>query len=348
MYGTKYVKQFKKGQVWLWEDPVFGSKKDDAFIPQGECTQRYSRYVIIIQNTETISYADDTDGDPILVVPVTKSRKGSNLIPLKIRSLVNDKNYCSCNAKCGAIFPVSSKMLVQYHSDISDDEMSAINRKIAELIGTGSGVKVKTGRPPKWTPEAKKMFIREYERNSSSCAIKYKISDKSAYNYYRKFSAENIADVETKNTSADRRFVVDPQSIKFAISKAANLMAVEIINEINISTEFQRTVSCGIFYGIIDFLQIKLQGGQLNFINASSYNRYQSVYNFLKMFYNDNVSRNMLKFSNAYKYIAEKYDHVKLPYSIVDAIVNGVNKKVILDEATNKKLTSFITTYYVG
>ena len=39
---------YKRGQVWYWKDPIYGSKENGCQIHMGEAGLRYNRYVVII------------------------------------------------------------------------------------------------------------------------------------------------------------------------------------------------------------------------------------------------------------------------------------------------------------
>ena len=58
------AKKFMAGQVWYWQDPIFGAKSDENNINLGEGPLRYSRYVLLIQNS-------DGRRPTIMVAPLT-------------------------------------------------------------------------------------------------------------------------------------------------------------------------------------------------------------------------------------------------------------------------------------
>jgi hypothetical protein len=46
---------FVRGQVWYWDDPIFGRKEGNMTIPPWDASVRFSRYVIVAQSTLTIN-----------------------------------------------------------------------------------------------------------------------------------------------------------------------------------------------------------------------------------------------------------------------------------------------------
>jgi hypothetical protein len=96
--------KFIKGQVWVWEDPIYGAKENGREIDIGESTLRYSRYVIIFQNEESINKS-------ILVVPCSShnSSRYDVMIPLN-HMYHNSMSY----AKVSSIFPVHARFLQRY------------------------------------------------------------------------------------------------------------------------------------------------------------------------------------------------------------------------------------------
>ena len=113
---------FMRGQVWYWEDPVYGKKEYGIQVPIGECGMRYNRYCVIVQNTKRIG------SGPILVIPCSSHSDKHHDVKIQIATHTTD-HYTY--AKPNMVFPVHGKMLTRYICTLSDEAMKRIE---AELI----------------------------------------------------------------------------------------------------------------------------------------------------------------------------------------------------------------------
>lgn len=117
---------FKRGQIWYWEDPVFGKKNEiEPSSPTGDATYRYNRYVIIVQTEDTI------DSQSILVVPCSSTNHTPHDIQVST-SFIWHEGYCY--AKCRSMFPVHPRMLQRYVCCITDEEMKLIDAELIKLV----------------------------------------------------------------------------------------------------------------------------------------------------------------------------------------------------------------------
>ncbi len=119
---TKKSKIHMYGQVWYWQDAIYGKKEDGVLIDSGESTVRYSRYVIIAQTDDTISNSS------VLVIPCSSNRTSSHdvMIPVAYAS-----HHGVSYARVRSVFPVSVKSLEQYICTLPENTMKYIE---AELI----------------------------------------------------------------------------------------------------------------------------------------------------------------------------------------------------------------------
>lgn len=123
---------FIRGQVWYWEDPIYSRKEAGNSIAVGESTMRYSRYVLIVQTTDTI------DNMSVMVIPCSSKRCSSHDIPINVKQMYND----SCGyAKPKFMFPVHPKFLSRYICTVSDEVMSNIDAEIIRMILPSIGSK---------------------------------------------------------------------------------------------------------------------------------------------------------------------------------------------------------------
>ena len=212
--------KFKYGQIWLWEDPIFGPKKLGRVVPEHEIATRYSRYVLIVQPTHDIS-----DTGNLLVVPMTTSQLGKSMYRIPIR-IFNDTVSVMLLDK---IFSVHHETLMRYVSTVSNSIMNQVsslihmmlfgnqfNQAEPELILPPS---IQLASPPevspplyampsersnpkkedrrgkyifmKWTPERKVEFIRACQGGDlEAVAERFDIKVNSVKKYLRTFKRE--------------------------------------------------------------------------------------------------------------------------------------------------------------
>lgn len=116
---------FIRGQVWYWEDPLYGRKENNMDVTIGEATVRYNRYCIIVQNTDSITNSS------VLVIPCSSINKSQNDIKIPLTHIFR-KSYTY--AKVGSIFPVHQKFLQRYVCTLPDVIMKQIEAKLIKLF----------------------------------------------------------------------------------------------------------------------------------------------------------------------------------------------------------------------
>lgn len=116
-----------RGQVWHWRDPLYGDKSEHKSInvEYGEAITRFSRYVIIIQDEETI------DVNSVLVIPCSSTQRYETDIEIKLsHSMTNTKTY----AQPRKIFSVHPKCLNKYVCSLSSTTMLELDSILVSLI----------------------------------------------------------------------------------------------------------------------------------------------------------------------------------------------------------------------
>lgn len=116
-----------RGQVWHWRDPLYGDKSEHKIInvEYGEAITRFSRYVIIIQDEETI------DVNSVLVIPCSSTQRYETDIEIKLsHSMTNTKTY----AQPRKIFSVHPKCLNKYVCSLSSTTMLELDSILVSLI----------------------------------------------------------------------------------------------------------------------------------------------------------------------------------------------------------------------
>lgn len=116
---------YKRGQVWLWGDPIFGSKSEKNIVPPGEVTYRYTRYVLIVQNDSSMW------GEVILCIPLSSEHNRTADVQIPMSYLWHQSvSY----AKCDRIFPAHAKMLQRYICEVPEEVMREIDGEIISLL----------------------------------------------------------------------------------------------------------------------------------------------------------------------------------------------------------------------
>lgn len=174
---------FQRGQVWYWEDPVYGSHQArKGTVPIGECTQRYSRYVIIMQEPSTSS------GNTLMVVPCTSH--GSDVYDIPVPIINKQRSRFHGYARLHLAFPVSVRTLTSYIMTLDDRVMNVIDSAYAKIM----------------TP-----WVASEAYNVSTSAINKKIIDRiDAYDFTSIRSALSKADAEAFHQYATECLVMDP------------------------------------------------------------------------------------------------------------------------------------------
>lgn len=115
--------RYLKGQVWFWEDPIYG-RKSGKNIDKNEGGIRYSRYVVIMQNTSAIQ-------DTVLVIPLSSNRRYSNSVEI---NLSHRNNSTISYARVEKIFPANPAALDRYICTLAPEVMEEITRHLQSLI----------------------------------------------------------------------------------------------------------------------------------------------------------------------------------------------------------------------
>lgn len=187
-------KRYLRGQIWHWNDPLYGEKKDGKYIEGFDGTIRYSRYVLVVQDTDTI----DTTA---IVIPIsTTYREGS------VEFYINDDK--ASYARITNVTTVSTKTLDNYICTMVDDDLNKIMAQMKYILGFGEKPNIEpvlttpttqttektteqddasVGRH-KWDKSAMQTFIEDFDNHGVQYAsLMYTLSEKSARKYYSNF-----------------------------------------------------------------------------------------------------------------------------------------------------------------
>lgn len=116
---------FIRGQVWYWEDPIYGRKENNIDVSIGEATVRYSRYCIIAQTTDTI------DKSSVLVIPCSSSNHTTHDVQAPLAHVFHE-NFTY--ARTRGIFPVHPRFLQRYICTLPENVMKQIEAKLIQLL----------------------------------------------------------------------------------------------------------------------------------------------------------------------------------------------------------------------
>lgn len=119
------AKRLARGQIWHWNDPIYGDKKtpEDILPVQGENTTRYSRYVLVVQQ--------DPRDDAVIVVPL--STKGGKITDYRI-PIWGSKYLSFVYARIDRLFNVCPSQLNSYICTVDADTMKMISAELIRLL----------------------------------------------------------------------------------------------------------------------------------------------------------------------------------------------------------------------
>jgi mRNA-degrading endonuclease toxin of MazEF toxin-antitoxin module len=120
--NVKVSSTFVRGQVWLWQDPIYGKKDENRRVPEGEGGIRYNRYVVVAQTTETINSC-------VLVVPCSSNTNDELVV-----SLSDVFNGRSSYARIQQVHVVQSRTLSRYVCTLSEYIMKQIEAGIIKTL----------------------------------------------------------------------------------------------------------------------------------------------------------------------------------------------------------------------
>lgn len=205
-------KVFLRGQVWYWEDPIYGKKSDNYAIDEGERTMRYSRYVLIVQSDDTI------DRYGINVIPLSSQNHSTCDVPIVLSFPSGFENTCFCKTR--ALFPVYPSQLKNYICTLTDETMRQIELQMMKLllprlmdenilhqagfnidsvnvpiddsksfdIETEKEIENSVGRNKKWTDDNIRTFIYICKNKGLEVAAdEFDLKESSANKYYMKW-----------------------------------------------------------------------------------------------------------------------------------------------------------------
>ena len=117
---------FRKGQIWYWEDPIAGKKDDGYTMPIGEAAVRFSRYVLIVQDPDTIG------SKSVLVAPISSKISNSEY---DVKCHIT-KMYCETTSyiRTASLMPVHPAFLKDYICTVSNDTMETVDGCILKIL----------------------------------------------------------------------------------------------------------------------------------------------------------------------------------------------------------------------
>lgn len=124
MSFNKEHSKFVKGQVWYWNDPAYGKKEDGYSIAPKEGGLRYSRYVVIVQDTDSMS-----DGETILVAPLSTRTNHDFIVPMQLT--------CATCIRVNKIMPVLPCTLSEYVTTLGKPIMNEVTNQLHQLLFGG-------------------------------------------------------------------------------------------------------------------------------------------------------------------------------------------------------------------
>lgn len=224
---------FVKGQVWYWEDPIYGKKQNNYIVETNEVTTRYSRYCIIMQNTDTISSSS------ILVIPCSTVRREHDIkVTITHVNREGGFNNSYTYAKIEKIFPVHADSLKRYVCTLSNDSIRDIENRINELLINSYDEyeendsydstllqEVPVGTK-KWSDEMKGEFVKYFKENGPELtAKKYHLTIGTTKVYWYRWSRIDSSDSSDKS---DKYITVPSYDLETGILKISNIICTTL------------------------------------------------------------------------------------------------------------------------
>lgn len=119
--------RFKRGQVWFWEDPIYGQKCEGNEVEIGESVMRYTRTVVIIQSHPSSA------GHGIICAPLSSKNHDPNDIKCSVLANLYMNEGISY-IKMNKIFVAHPKMLVKYVTTLDTKIMRAVEGRIVNML----------------------------------------------------------------------------------------------------------------------------------------------------------------------------------------------------------------------
>ena len=235
---------YVRGQVWYWEDPIYGRKERNESISSWDASVRFSRYVIVVQSTETINPLS------VLAIPCSSGNKTAFdvQVPLSHSTVHTDITY----ARTSLIFPAHPKCLQRYICTLSDSIMEIIEDNILKLLApsvanlitledlevidedkdkdkeqeqsieTPEPEDPKQFRQSKWNDEKIASFLSLYKEGGMDAVCKaFNLKEGSVKKYYTQWSKQEIA--STVEPDIDKTEIVKVPEIAAATTTAVSV-----------------------------------------------------------------------------------------------------------------------------
>jgi mRNA-degrading endonuclease toxin of MazEF toxin-antitoxin module len=243
---------YVRGQVWYWEDPIYGRKERNESISSWDASVRFSRYVIVIQTTETINPLS------VLAIPCSSGNRTpfDVQVPLSHAATHTDITY----ARTSLVFPAHPKCLQRYICTLSDSIMETIEDSILKLLAPSVANLItvedfelidtdkdkeeeqsietapepddpKQFRQSKWNDEKISAFLSLYKEGGMDAVCKaFNLKEGSVKKYYTQWSKQEIAST-IEETDLDKKEDTNIPEIAATTTVVANRFDnIRIIN----------------------------------------------------------------------------------------------------------------------
>lgn len=263
---------FVRGQVWYWEDPIYGRKERNEGIPPWDATVRFSRYVIITQSTESINPVS------VLVIPCSSGSKTLFDVQVPLTHISHDN---TTYARISLLFPAHPKCLQRYICTLSEVTMGKIEEKLLKLLAPSIAGAIspeelelmdnhhdeknlddkndddqKKIKQTKWNDETISAFLTLYKEGGMDAVCKeFNLKEGSVKRYYTQWSKEEVASTiepdsdknevnhlrglcaATRTNNFDSIKIINTKDSPFAVSRISNLIKetltqISLLNDI--------------------------------------------------------------------------------------------------------------------
>lgn len=213
-----YLKEFKKegvemekasifmrGQIWYWEDPLYGSKSDSNLgVTKFDSMMRFSRYALIIQDTT------NTNLSAVVSIPISTSKHFDTDVEIM---LPNNPPESPSYLRIQNIFPAHPKSFTSYVCTLSEKTMERIEKMLVQVLIPGLTISseepietddnviplqskkstITETKPISWTPKNIQKFVTMYSSEGPDAVSNaFNLSRATVLTYYSKFKKKQL------------------------------------------------------------------------------------------------------------------------------------------------------------
>ena len=316
---------YLRNQIWYWHDPIYGEKEAKRTVDLGEATVRFSRYVLIVQNSNTINGS-------LLVVPCSSSKTSDTDVPIPIAHLYHSGiTYIRVHS----VFPVSPKALQRYICTVPDHVMKDIELGLIQLLA------------PTVTNNMKKSFVkafpkREIIKKETILNVPYEIR-------YMNIYPVNLTAIPKAISRLANTMKITLQ--QHAIYDSISSQYVSESDKPEYPEDFYVKICSVLYYSMMEYLGLKPdkenKGGFI-YPKITSKNPRAAMCFMLDRIYNNGEMPNEYSGSQLMKEYREQYGKIVNGFDVkwLTGLKNKIITKLALNEAAADEIATVLSEVY--